>query len=113
MDRLADRPYGLREILDLVHARHIARLEMHLRHAPVIALDEAIKDFGEKAPLVKTEAAHDAEIHRGEAPLRVNEQISLMHVGMEKSIPHRGAQEGLNDVAAEVLQIVALARRAP
>ena len=91
----------------LMHARHIAGLEMDLRHAPVIALDEAIEDFRKKAPLFETEAAHDAEVHHCEAPLLIDEQISLMHIGMEKSIPHRGAQERLNDVAAEALQIIA------
>ena len=107
MNRLADRTDGLREILDPMHARHIAGLEMDLRHAPVIALDEAIEDFREKAPLFESEAAHDAEVHHCEASMRVDKQISLMHVGVEKSIPHRGAQEGLNDVAAERLQIIA------
>ncbi len=108
MNRLADRPDGLREILDPMHARHIAGLEMDLRHAAVIALDEAIEDFRQKAPLFETEAAHDAEVHHCEASLCVDEQISLMHVGVEKSVPHRRAQEGLNDVATEVLQIIAL-----
>jgi hypothetical protein len=108
MDRLADRPDRLREILDLVHARHITSLEMDLRHAPVIALDEAMEDFREKAPLFETEAAHDAEVHHCEAPLRVDKQISLMHVGVEKSVPHRRAKKRLNDVAAEGLQIIAL-----
>ena len=89
MDRLADGADRLREILDLVHARHIAGLEMDFRHAPVVARDEAIEDFGEKAPLLEPEPAHDAEIHRDQAPLRVDEQISLVHVGMEKSVAHR------------------------
>ena len=108
MNRLADCPEGLREILDPMHARHIARLEVDLRHAAVIALDEAIEDFREKAPLFQTEAAHDAEVHHCETPLCVNEQISLMHVGVEKSVPHRRAQKRLYDVAAEGLQIIAL-----
>jgi len=41
--------------------------------------------------------------------LAVNEQFSLVHVGMEKSVPHRSAQKGLDDVAAKVLQIIAFA----
>ncbi len=52
MDRFADGPDGLREILDLMDARHVAGLEMHLGDPAVISLDEAIKDFSEKPPLV-------------------------------------------------------------
>ncbi len=73
MNWLADCPDGLREILDPMHVRHIAGLEMNLRHAAVIALDESIEDFREKAPLFETEAAHDAEVHHCEAPLCINE----------------------------------------
>ncbi len=89
MDRLADRAYRLREILDPVIARHIAGLEMDLRDALIIARDEAVEDFGKKPPLLEPEPAHDAEIDRGESALSIDEQISLMHVGMKEAVAHR------------------------
>ena len=113
MDRLANRANGLREILDPMHTRHIAGFEMHFGHAAVIARDEAIEDFREKPPLVEAEAPHDAEIHGGQPSLRVDEQIALMHVGVKKAVPHGVAQEGLNDDAAKIRQVIMLARRAP
>ena len=33
-------------------ARHIARIEMHLRHAHVVAGDEAVENFGEEHALL-------------------------------------------------------------
>ena len=41
---------------------HVARLEMHLGDAPIIARDEAVEDLREEAPSLLTEPAHDAEI---------------------------------------------------
>ena len=57
MDRLADGAQGLREQLDGMLPRHVARLEMHLGHAPVVAGDEAVQDLGEEAPLLERRAA--------------------------------------------------------
>ena len=43
-------------------AGHVAGLEMHLGDAAIVARDEAEQDFGEEAPLLRPEPAHDAEI---------------------------------------------------
>ena len=53
MDRLSDRADRLGEIGDAIMRRHVAGLEMDLRDAPVIAGDEAVKDLGEKPPLLQ------------------------------------------------------------
>ena len=41
-------------------------------------------------------------------PSGVDEQIALMHVGVEETVAHGVTQEGLDDDAAKVLQVVAL-----
>ena len=55
-DRLADGAQGLREQLDRMLARHIACLEMHLGDAAVVAVEEAVQDLGEEAPLLYARA---------------------------------------------------------
>ncbi len=87
--------------------RHVARLEMHLGDAAIVAGDEAVQDLGEEAPLLHAEAPHDAEIDGDDAPLIVDEQISRMHVGMEEAVAHGVAEEGLHQPGAERLQVVA------
>ena len=67
VDRLADGADRLRERFDRMMRRHVAGLEMHFRGAAIIAGDEAVQDFGEEAPLLVAEPAHDAEIDRGRA----------------------------------------------
>ena len=101
MDRLADRADRLRKFLDAVAGGHIARLEMHLGHAAVITRDEAQQNFGQKTPLFQAHPAHDAEIDGAEAALRIDEQIARMHIGMEKPVAQRVAQEGLDHHLSE------------
>ena len=101
VDRLADGADRLREILHRMMRRHVAGLEMHLRHAQVIAADEAQKNFGEEAPLLHAEPAHDAEIDGDEPALRIHEQVAGMHVGVEIAVADGVAQEGLDHRAPE------------
>ena len=49
--------------------RHIARIEMHLRDARIVAADEAIENLGEEQALLGREPAHDAEIDGDEIGL--------------------------------------------
>ena len=88
-------------------ARHVARLEMHLGDALVVAVEEAVEDLGEEAPLLHAEPPHDAEIDGDDAALLVDEQIAGMHVGMEEAVAHGMAQEGLHQPRAERLHVVA------
>ena len=74
----------------------VARLEMDLRDALVVAADEAEQDLGEEPALLAPEPAHDAEIDGDDAAILVDEEISLMHVGVEKPVAQRVAQEGLD-----------------
>ena len=83
---LADRANGLREILHRVMARHIAGLEMHFGDAAIVAGDEAQENFGQKAPLLLAEPAHNAEIDGDEAAGIVEEQVAGMHVGMKEAV---------------------------
>ena len=43
-------------------------------------------DFGEETSLLQPETAHDAEIDRGEPPRAIDEQVSLMHVGVKEAV---------------------------
>ena len=105
MDRLADGADGLREILHRVMCRHIAGLEMHLGDAAIVAGDEAQKNLGEEAPLLRAEPAHDAEVDRDEPAGVVEKQIAGVHVGMKEAVAQRMAQETLDHLAPEVGQI--------
>ena len=105
MDRFADRPDGLREIVDRMMRRHIAGFEMHLGDASIIAGDETEKDFGEEAALLHAEAPHDAEVNGDEPALIVEEQIARMHVGVEEAVAQRMAQKALDHLASESRQI--------
>ena len=78
---------------------------MHFGHTPVVAGDEAVKDFGQKPPLLQPQAAHDAEIDSCQAALLIEEQIALMHVGMKKTIAHCVTQKGLDDRPSQRRQI--------
>ena len=85
---------------------------MHLGDALIIAGDEAEEDFGEEPALLQAEPAHDAEVDGDEPALLVDEQIALMHVGVEEAVAHGVAQEGLQHLAADRLEIIALGRDA-
>ena len=89
-------------------ARHVAGLEMHLGGAVIVAGDEAVEDLREKAPFLRAEPAHDAEIDRHQLAVVVDEQVAGMHVGVEEAVAQRVAQEGLDHRAAERLEVEAL-----
>ena len=105
VDRLADRPEGLGEVLDPIGVGHVARLEMDLRHPHVISPDEAIEDFRQEPALLAPEPPHDAEIDGDNAARLVDEEISLMHVGVKKPVAQRRAQERLNERARQSARI--------
>ena len=97
VDRLADRTERLRKILRRMDGRHIARLDVHLGDALVVAADEAVEDLRQEARSFGPDAAHDAEIDGDEPPVRVDEEVPLVHVGVEESVAERVAEEGLHD----------------
>ena len=113
MDRLADGADRLGEILDAVDLRHVARFEMNLGDAPIVALDEAVENLGEEAALLAPEPAHDAKIDDDDAPLGVDEEIALMHVGVKEAVAQGMAQERLNERPPERRRIETQLGEAP
>src|SRR3546814_13456583 len=91
----------------LFRSRHIWRLEMDFRHAAVIAGDEAVEDLREPHPRPPVDPAHDAEIDRDDVAIGGDEQIALMHVGMEEAFGERLAQEGVDQPCRALLHIMA------
>ncbi len=102
MDRLADGAHGLREQLHRLMRRHVAGLEMDGGGAVVVARDEAVQDLGEEAPLLGAEPAHDAEVDGDDAALLVDQQVALVHVGVEEAVAHGVAQERAQRGEAEL-----------
>ncbi len=98
----------LREHLDRMMRRHVARPEVHLRRAPVIARDETVQDLREEPALLVPEPAHDAEIDGDDVARLVDEQVALVHVGVEEAVPHRVREETAEHDEAERLEIVAV-----
>ena len=50
---------------------------------------------------------------RDDGAVGIDEQIALMHVGMEEAVAQRVAQEGLHQVGGDRLEIVAGGFEAP
>src|SRR3546814_2908702 len=50
--------------------------------------------------------AHDAEIDRDDVAIGGDEQIALMHVGMEEAFGDRLAQEGVDQPCRDLLHIM-------
>ncbi len=87
--------------------RHVAGLEMHLGDAKIVAGDEAVEDFREEAALLLAEPPGDAEIDGDDGAVRLDEQVAGMHVGVEEAVAQRVAQERLDEVGGDRLQVVA------
>ena len=68
---------------------HIAGVEVHPGDAVVVALQEAVEDLGQLAPLGRAQPADDAEVHRGQHGGRGDEQVPLVQVGVEDAVVER------------------------
>src|SRR3546814_17994487 len=75
---------------------HILGLEMDFRHAAIVAGEQPIKNFRQPDARPPIDAAHDTEINSGAVPVWRDEQIALVHVGMEASIRNRLPQESVH-----------------
>jgi hypothetical protein len=91
--------------LDRMMRRHVARLEMHLRGAVIVARDEAVEDLGQETALLRRQPAHDAEVDRHDAAVAVQEQVSRMHVGVEEAVAQCVTQESLHQRTPERRQV--------
>ena len=100
-DRLAHGPQRAGEFIDVAVGRHIAGLEMHFRHAPVILADEAEQNLGIDAAGIFIDPAHDAEIIGDDVAIRGHLQVALMHVGMEIAVAQRMVQEQMQHPVAQ------------
>ena len=96
MDGLADRSNRLGEILDAMNGRDVSRLEMDFRDALIVAPDEAEQDLGKEPSLLAAEPTHDAEIDRDDPAHFVDEEVSLVHVGVKESVPQRVPEKRLD-----------------
>ena len=79
---------------------------MHLGDAQVVARDEAVEDFSEEPALLLAEPAGDAEINGDDGAVGLHEKVAGMHVGMEEAVAQRVAQEGLDEVSSDGLEVV-------
>ena len=100
-DRLAHGAQRAGEFIHVAIGWHIARLEMHLGHAPVIAPDEAIKDLCIDAPGVFIDMAHDSKIIGDDVAIGRHLQVPLMHVGVEESVAQGMVEKELQNPLAE------------
>ena len=105
MDRLPDGANGLREVLHAVHLGNVARLEVNFRNPAIVTGDESEENLGQESAFLWPQPAHDSEINRGEPALPVDEEVPLMHVGVEEAVANRMSQEGLDDDASKLRQI--------
>ncbi|MNL56598.1 hypothetical protein D3C87_1801020 [compost metagenome] len=107
MYRFADGADRLGEAGGIVMRRHVASLEMHVGNALVIAGDEAEQDFGKEAALFLAEAANDAHVDGDDMAGVVDEQVALVHVGMEEAVAQRVPQERLDQRIGQRIEVVA------
>ena len=101
-DRFTHGAQRGRKGTDIVVRRHIAGFEMDFGDPGVIAGDQPEQDFGEIHAGAAVDAPHDAEIddpQSGAMPIarRDDEQIALVHVGMEKALGDRLRQKAVDE----------------
>ena len=89
-DRLADRAHGRLELVDARVLRHPGGVDVQLRHAPVVALEERQEVLGQIHLVARAQAADDAEIDRHVEWVlgvgHVDEDVARMHVGVEEVV---------------------------
>ena len=97
--------HRLREGLDGMLRRHEGEFVMQLRHLAVIALQETGQSSGHEPAHARIQPPHDAEIHRRQPPLRIDEQVAGMHVGMKETVAQRLGQEAAHHQHRDLLGI--------
>ena len=93
-DGFADGPAGLHEHIPGLIRGHVAGAKMDVRHAPVIAFEEAQQHFAEITPRGEVEPPHDAEIDHPKGGVEAHEDVSGMLVRMEEAVPEHLQEEG-------------------
>ena len=75
---------------------------MHFRDALVVALEEALEDLGEEYPLVHPDAAHDAVVDQHQPPIRRQDHVPFVQVGMEEAVVERAGEEPARHAIGEI-----------
>ncbi len=79
---------------------------MDFRDALVVALEEALQDLGKEDPLGHADAAHDAEIHQHQAPVRREDHVPFVQVGMEEAVIQRAGEEAARDPVGKIDAVI-------
>ena len=75
---------------------HPARLDVQLRHPPVVAVEKGQQILGEISLVLGGQGPDDAEVHRDVAPARLHEDIAGVHVGVEEVVAKDLGEEDLH-----------------
>ena len=94
-NRFTNRPARLGERTEGLIGRNVARLEMHLRRAPVVAFEERQQQLRQVEARLPVETPHDAEVDGEDVALGVGKQVAGMEVGVEKAVAEHLAQKRL------------------
>ena len=79
---------------------------MDLRDSFVVAGGQAVENLREPKPRLAVDAAHYAEIDRHNRSVGADEQIALVHVGVEKAFRNGLAQEDQDQLFGECVQVM-------
>jgi len=82
------------------------------RHAPVVAAEEGEEVLRQVVLVDCGEPAHDPEVERDVAPLRVHQDIARVHVGVEEAVAEHLGEEDLHPLRASCLKSTPCARSA-
>src|SRR3546814_15513002 len=98
--RFANSPHGPFELFFAGMFWHPARLDMQLRHTPVIALKKGQKILGQIVFVELRERTHNAEIESDIAPERLGRighlDVSGMHIGVDEAVGKHLGEENFN-----------------
>ena len=93
-DGFADRPACLCEGVERPACRHVPRREMDFRHPAVISGEKTDQHVREVEAGVAIEPPHDAEIDDGDRAIGIDEHVSGVEIGVEKTIAEDLVEKG-------------------
>ena len=89
------------ELLDARARRNPAGAQVGIGHGMIVAIEKREEIFREIALVLLAQRAHDPEIHRAVLALGRDEDITRMHVGVEKPVAERLREENLHTVVRQ------------
>ncbi len=106
VDGLADRAHRGLEFVDPRGFRHPAALDMQLRDAAIVAVEEGHEIFRQIMLIARLQGADDAEIHGGIARISriidLHEDIAGVHVGMKEIMAEHLREKDLDAVLGQL-----------